>query len=82
MRWVKGPLELTGGNVVMDCGLAMRLSVDDDGDEPWQHFSLTFWKFEKERTFDECLRTWPREAIAEARRRLDEFEKKLDKEEP
>ena len=77
MKWIEEPLEPKERHVVMDCGIALRLAVDDD-DDPWQHFSLTFGKFEKERTFDECLRTWPREAIAEARRRLDEFEKKLE----
>ena len=77
MKWTEETQEPRGRRVVMDCGIAMRLAVDDDK-EPWQHFSLTFGKFEKERTFSECLADWPREAIAEARRRLDEFEAKLD----
>ena len=81
MKWKEETQEPKEHSVVMEDGLAMRLAVDNDK-EPWQHFSLTFGKFEKEQTFDECLRTWPREAIAEARRRLDEFEAKLDKEEP
>ena len=75
MKWIEEPLEPKERHVVMDCGIAMRLAVDED--EPWQHFSLSFGVFSKDRTFSECLRIWPREAIAEARRRLDEFEKKV-----
>ena len=77
MKWTEETQEPRERRVVMDCGIAMRLAVDNDK-EPWCHFSLSFGVFAKDRTFDECLRIWPREAIAEARRRLDEFEKKLD----
>ena len=79
MKWTE-EIEPRERRVVMQHGNHMQLAVDNDK-EPWQHFSLSFGVFAKNTTFDECLRTWPREAIAEARRRLDEFEAKLDKEE-
>ena len=51
------------------------LSVDG-ADRHWQHFMLSFGVF-SEATTEECKATWPREAIAVARRKLDEFEEAI-----
>ena len=55
-----------------------RLTVDATSKRIWQHFSLTFGVF---REATECKATWPREAIAEARRRIDEFEAAINQNE-
>lgn len=56
----------------------IRVSVEESlTGRKRQHFMLSFGKF-SEATEDECMATWPRESIAEARRQLDEFEKTID----
>jgi hypothetical protein len=52
---------------------AISLSVGAEDGRKWQHLMLTVG-VHSEATAEECKETWPREAIAEARRRLDEFE--------
>jgi hypothetical protein len=59
----------------------VRLSVSgptDDG-KTWQHFSLSFGAFDAG-TPEECRQTWPREAIAEARRLLELAEAAINEE--
>ena len=77
MKWTE-EIEPRERRVVMRHGVHMQLAVEYDDAESWQHFSLSFGVFAKDRTFSECLESWPREAIAEARRRLDEFEAAAD----
>ena len=58
---------------------ALRLQVSPAqhrGDEQWQHCSISFGRFSNV-TMEDCCQTWPREAIAEARRILNEFESTL-----
>ena len=55
----------------------MRFSLLPSGDGvTWQHFSLTFGHHASE-TVEECKSTWVRQAIAEARKRIDSAERSL-----
>lgn len=58
----------------IECG-PMRLSVHlaTVRPEQWQHFALSFGSH-SEASHEECLENWPREAIARARKVLDDFE--------
>ena len=76
MRWTEEQ-EVHQRSFVMRDGVALQISVDDE-ESPWAYFSMSFGKFVKDLTFSECLEIWPKEAIAEARKRLDSFEEKLD----
>lgn len=59
---------------------SVRMSVSAAKDEKqWQFFVLDFGTHSNA-SHEECLKTWPREAIARARKELDEFENLLDEE--
>ena len=61
-----------------DCTLRVEPHGGLDG-RPWRFFSMTFGSTATE-DVDECLESWPREAIAKARKELDELEAKLEAE--
>jgi len=65
-RW-----EITSGPIK----LSVRHSANVD--KTWQWLSLDFG-YHSENSMAECMQTWPREAIAKARAKLDEFEEFLD----
>jgi hypothetical protein len=77
MKWIKDevPPVKPGDGFLLYHG-DIRLSVNLK-DRHWQHFGISFGAF-SEKTTDECKATWPREAIAEARRKLDEFEAEME----
>lgn len=79
MEWKNETPKPPKSKAVIDAGL-IRLTVSEsvDGPERWQFFSLDFGDL-SEASHEECLRTWPREAIARARKALDEFEANLNK---
>lgn len=73
-KTVERPVILTAEWNVGD----IRLSINPlDDHRRSQHFGLTFCQFTEADT-NSCLETWPREAIALARKKLDEFESRLD----
>ncbi len=60
----------------------VRLSVTEglggeDNNRQWQYFDLSFGEFSNE-SHDACCVTWPKEAIAKARKLLDELEKQCE----
>lgn len=60
----------------------IRMSVSDAESDPnkrWQHFQFSFGE-SSPNSIDECKATWPREALALARKALDEFEATLEAE--
>ncbi len=54
----------------------VRLLVREDSQRQWQSVILCFGRF-SEQTHEECLESWPREALKLARTALDEFEAQL-----
>ena len=50
-----------------------QLSVGPGSGRRWQHFTFSFGRH-SEAAHEECLKTWPREAIALARKELDDLE--------
>ncbi len=59
----------------------LTLSVTRDAEErQWLWFALNISQFD-DRAFDACKAEWPAEAIAIARRKLDELEAELEAEE-
>jgi hypothetical protein len=80
MKWKQDEAE-TKPYLIHNSG-DIRLSVGDadkNSNEQWQHLCLSLGKFSLATT-DECMDTWPRAAILEARRQLDDFEKLLNQE--
>jgi hypothetical protein len=52
----------------------INLSVEEEnGNRRWKYFGLTFSSYSGD-SIEECLKTWPPEAFAEARKQIDEFE--------
>ena len=57
---------------------SVRIAVSAAKDEKqWQFFIVDFGTHSNA-SHEECLKTWPREAIARARKTLDEFENLLE----
>ena len=52
---------------------------EQDGGEVWQYVMWSTGKHSRN-AFEECLSTWPREAIAKCREALNELEAKLENE--
>ena len=79
MQWETQEPELKPPVCVMDRG-PIRLTVSDAYRDPlrrWQHLHLHVGQHTTMHA-DDCLRSWPREALAMARLALDEFEAKLE----
>ena len=77
MNWETDPIEVPRERTCVTLG-DMRFSLLQSGDGvTWQHFSLTFGHHTAD-TDEQCKSTWPREAIAEARKRIDAAERSLD----
>lgn len=76
MKWTDDAAEPRPRKARLDTSIDFTISVSDDGETRWQYFMLSFGTHSEEPS-TVCLETWPREAIAEARRRLDELEAKL-----
>ena len=55
-------------------GLSVRQAIDSP--DQWSFFELALG-MSSSKTHAECLKTWPREALALARQALDEFEQYL-----
>ena len=54
----------------------VTLFITDDKDQRWKYFTLSFGEFTTDNVED-CEALWPREALAQARKALDEFEATL-----
>lgn len=59
--------------VIEDDKISVRVKFNE-GQEPWQHMLMSFGEFGADRSLDDCLDSWPLEAIAIARSHLDRFE--------
>ena len=57
--------------------LRLSVSPSNASGKMWQWLELRFGSHSTSR-HEECLATWPREAIAKARAAIDEFEARLE----
>ena len=55
-----------------------HITVAPSSGRRWRFFSMDFGSH-SEASHEECLKTWPREAIARARAELDKFENLLER---
>ena len=77
MKWEKRTPAVTSW--IFQSG-PVRLAIGPAENDPgrlWQHFMLTVGRHTTSPVSD-CQRDWPRQAIADARAALDEFEAQLE----
>lgn len=75
MNWEQTP-PASRPRVQLNTKPCFSVTVADHATHRWQHFLLEFGSHSLESN-EQCQQTWPREAIAEARRRLDDLESRL-----
>ena len=82
MEWENEKPKPTSERSTLD-GDDIRITIERkvSEDRNWQYFGLVFSEY-SQRDHEACQMQWPRQAIATARKRLDEFEAELNKDLP
>lgn len=78
MKWKTEPPEADREHSVLEFGKVHLSVAQASNDTRWEHLLLNLGDH-RTRSHAECLREWPREAVALARAALDEFEATLEK---
>lgn len=77
LKWeLQQPKPAPEPSMVVEIG-NIRLAVTPKTGECWQHFLMSFGEYAADST-DDCMATWPREALRLAREALDKFESQLE----